>query len=499
MPYVMQARSSTTGQMVTWNTEAADWAAAEFPGPGTASHVAGTRVGNSESGSTGSTTNGTVTQSAAEVATTNATPTQIGSTFAIAEDAITTVDEEIRCVEEGAAKAKLWSVRRHYLNTGGTITETTQEDLAGPDEVGGATAASVSLTRTGATARTEVTGVAATSLRWSMQRQVVSLAAPAVAPLPLSVDSVAPSSGLIAGGTAVTITGTGFDTGADVEFDGVTATSIVVVNSTSITCVTPAGSAGTADVTVTNPDTETDTLVGGYTYSAAFDPASMSLDGWFRASFTGAPLVGTASAGASGGRTYIDNGVHATPAVGATVNGHDAVLFTAATPTALDTALTADNYASDTAYSGWLLCRVATVATDSVNAYENATGLGSTPGGYFGVAFRSSGAVQVYHFDGGFDPAEAAFTVGAAWQLVQWNFNGAALKVRVNNGSWVSIAKTTMTYPFSAEYLRLGLDASGTYGSNVEVLDHGLRAASTPDATFDDVRTYCNTRYGLSL
>ena len=51
---------------------------------------------------------------------------------------------------------------------------------------------------------------------------------------------VSPASGTAAGGTAVTITGTGFLAGATVSLGGTPATGVTVVNSTSITATTPA-------------------------------------------------------------------------------------------------------------------------------------------------------------------------------------------------------------------------------------------------------------------
>ncbi len=68
---------------------------------------------------------------------------------------------------------------------------------------------------------------------------------------PPTVSSVSPNSGSTAGGTAVTITGTNFAAGATVTFGGAAATNVVVVNSTTITATTPAGSAGAVTVTVT--------------------------------------------------------------------------------------------------------------------------------------------------------------------------------------------------------------------------------------------------------
>lgn len=73
----------------------------------------------------------------------------------------------------------------------------------------------------------------------------------------------------LAGGVSTTITGTNFATGATVTIDGVSCTSVVVVSSTVITCVVPAGTAGAKDVVVTSGDSAT--LAGGFTYVDAYD------------------------------------------------------------------------------------------------------------------------------------------------------------------------------------------------------------------------------------
>ena len=81
-----------------------------------------------------------------------------------------------------------------------------------------------------------------------------------------TVTSVSPSSGPVAGGTAVTITGTNFAAGAAVTFGTTSATNVVVVNNTTITATTPAGSAGTATVTVTNSGGQNGSLASAFTY-----------------------------------------------------------------------------------------------------------------------------------------------------------------------------------------------------------------------------------------
>ena len=85
----------------------------------------------------------------------------------------------------------------------------------------------------------------------------------------VTVTSISPSTGTTPGGASVTITGTGFATGASVYFDTTSypATSVTVVNSTTITCTTPAHTGtGAVNVIVTNTDLSTGTLSLGFTY-----------------------------------------------------------------------------------------------------------------------------------------------------------------------------------------------------------------------------------------
>jgi hypothetical protein len=85
--------------------------------------------------------------------------------------------------------------------------------------------------------------------------------------------NVSPTSGAAAGGTAITITGTGFQSGATVTVGGNAATSVVVVSSTSITCTTAAHAAGATDIVVTNIDSKSATGSGAFTFSAGSAPS----------------------------------------------------------------------------------------------------------------------------------------------------------------------------------------------------------------------------------
>jgi hypothetical protein len=93
------------------------------------------------------------------------------------------------------------------------------------------------------------------------------------APTATAID---PANGPEAGGTTVTLTGTGFTAGATVTVGGTAATDVTVVSATEITFVTPAGT-GTGDVVVTT-DGGSDTLTDAFTYDPALSVTAVDPD-----------------------------------------------------------------------------------------------------------------------------------------------------------------------------------------------------------------------------
>src|SRR5439155_15671407 len=83
------------------------------------------------------------------------------------------------------------------------------------------------------------------------------------APAP-AVNSVAPGTGPTTGGTAVTISGTGFAPGATVSMGASAANGVSIVNSTTITATTSSHVAGAVGVTVINADAQSGTLASGF-------------------------------------------------------------------------------------------------------------------------------------------------------------------------------------------------------------------------------------------
>ncbi|MCI0341279.1 MAG: IPT/TIG domain-containing protein, partial [Planctomycetales bacterium] len=147
--------------------------------------------------------------------------------------------------------------------------------------------------------------------------------------VPPAVTGVSPSSGDVAGGTPVTVSGTGFETGATVAFGSAAAGGVAVISATTITADVPAGSAGSVTVTVTNPTGLAGALASGFTYTT----------GGAVPSVTG---VSPASGPACGGTTVTISGTGfqsgATVSIGgagaASVSLSGSTLATAVTPKA---------------------------------------------------------------------------------------------------------------------------------------------------------------------
>lgn len=90
--------------------------------------------------------------------------------------------------------------------------------------------------------------------------------------LPPTISAIDPASGPVAGGTLVTVSGTGFEPGALLRIGGRAAASVVVVSATTVEAIAPEGDNGAADVEIINPDAQSATLAGGFTYEPPARP-----------------------------------------------------------------------------------------------------------------------------------------------------------------------------------------------------------------------------------
>lgn len=115
-----------------------------------------------------------------------------------------------------------------------------------------------------------------------------------------TVTAVSPKAGPIGGGTAVTITGSGFTGATSVTFGGTAATTYTVTNDTTISATSPAHAAGTVDVLVVTPSgTSANTAADDFVYGGGPIITSISPTTGPAAGGTTVTITGTGFTGAT--------------------------------------------------------------------------------------------------------------------------------------------------------------------------------------------------------
>ncbi len=164
-----------------------------------------------------------------------------------------------------------------------------------------------------------------------------------------TITSISPTSGPTAGGTTVTITGSGFTGATSVDFGSVGATSFNVVSDTQVSAISPPGTS-TVDVTVTTPNGISATSTADkFTYQAAptitsISPTSGPTAGGTTVTitgsgFTGATSVDFGSVGATSFSVVSDTQVSAI-----SPPGTGSVDVTVTTPNGISATSTADKF-----------------------------------------------------------------------------------------------------------------------------------------------------------
>jgi hypothetical protein len=231
--------------------------------------------------------------------------------------------------------------------------------------------------------------------------------------------------------------------------------------------------------------------------ASAFDPATLALTGWWRASYSASPWSGVASAGGSSGRNLTE--ATNPPTTGTAVNGLTPASFDG-TNDQLGGGTFTTFYDAD-GYGGWALVNIVTITTNSGSSYLN-DAIVSDTGGVHEIFLTDNGAgtvqVGISHYnDTTFPTAQTAIATGA-WKAVQWKFDGTNIKIRVNGGTRASTAAGG-NLSATGTNLRLGGNYNATVFTQLDYLDVGTVDYSPSDAEEDNVLSYLRSRYALAL
>ncbi|MBN9221586.1 MAG: Ig-like domain repeat protein [Mesorhizobium sp.] len=287
-----------------------------------------------------------------------------------------------------------------------------------------------------------------------------------------TVTAISPTSGPTAGGTSVTITGSGFlaapPAGA-VTFGGNAATYTIVTD-TQITATSPAGTAGTVDVIVTTPGgTSATSAADQFTYVAAPTISASSPASGPTAGGTGVTLTGTNLTGA----TLTVGGASVTP------TGADATTVTFTTPAhaagAVSVVVTTPGGSASTSFT-YVAAPVGSSFTASAVAY-NATAVNFSVAGHVTNSPTSYAVGSATTANGGSVSVNSA---GLVTYSAPTGFRGndSFTFTATNLGGTSSPA--TVTVPVSDPALTSTLTGSGTRGTALSGVQINTTGGRTP-------------------
>ena len=240
-----------------------------------------------------------------------------------------------------------------------------------------------------------------------------------------------------------------------------------------------------------------------YAHTETFDPATLSLTGWWRGPYVSLatqPWQGTASLGVSGTRVCNDTAPY-NPLVGTGANGIASADVSFNTDFGRrfcpETAL-ASLYATRNAHSGWAVFKARTVPSGVPNngPFFNGSVL-SFGAGVFGIGVSTLG-VEVYLHDGANIPGIVTSFSTGVWHILRWRYSNPTLEVAVNSGGWQSLTNSTPV-DLTGIDIQWGRNVSAAVNGafDGEILDVGISNTALSQTDLDNVRTYARDRYAL--
>ncbi len=326
--------------------------------------------------------------------------------------------------------------------SGGTLVTLTGTGFTGATAVNFGTTAATNVTVVSATsitadspAGTGVVNVTVTTPGGTSAASPADEFTYAAAAAPV-VTGVSPNTGPTTGGTLVTITGTSFTGATAVDFGTTAATNVTVVNDTTVTADSPAGSVGTVDVTVTTPvGTSATSPADQFTYAVAAAPTvtAISPTGGPTAGGTVVTITGTSFTGA----TAVDFGT--TPATNVTVVS--------------STSITADSPAGTGTANVTVTTPFGTSATSSADQFTYAAAVAApTVVSLVRFGFHMQPTSLVLTFSSALDPTPAqnvnnyqiVDSQGVAIPVSSAVYDASALTVTLNPSQLLSLQQSYM-------------------------------------------------------
>ena len=288
----------------------------------------------------------------------------------------------------------------------------------------------------------------------------------------VTVTSITPDLGDIAGGSLHIIIGTGFSSATAVSLGGTNAPDFAVISDVEIAVIAPAhAAAASLSVLVTSGGTNVANTLFEY-----WSPASLNLTGyWDRGGYqdvTAGTWTGLASAGASSGRDLTQSTAANQPtevSLEASFDGVDDNLVTEFTDWW--------SLVSASAYTFQFIAEFHSAAAPAA-ADGDPDLICDTGSNYISVTYTTDG-IQAYHLDAGGGKRTTAIPLATGVKAcIQVVYNGTDIKCRVNGSSFQTVAAASVSG--SGNNVTIGKSSWGLY------LDATISFISTCDTALSD-------------
>jgi hypothetical protein len=231
--------------------------------------------------------------------------------------------------------------------------------------------------------------------------------------------------------------------------------------------------------------------------AAAFDPASLSFNGWWESGagsgYSSGTFDGVASAGSSGSRDLTE--ATNPPGTGTAYNGHTAADFDGSNDT-LQTTLTLDDFINSNAFSIGVIFEADAAFADpgDANLYTAPQFFTDAVDAYFSFGF-TNGGVHI-SCNACTTILQVACGTGAV-HCAQAKYDGSTLSLRVDSGARSTVSSTGPGALTRA--MRMGRDYAGTNFFNGRIIGLYVMDSTLSDANEDNIKSYWNTLYSVSL
>lgn len=229
------------------------------------------------------------------------------------------------------------------------------------------------------------------------------------------------------------------------------------------------------------------TSFGGSTNT--FDPATLSLTGWWRSNFTSPPWVPTASAGSSGSRLNLVTHT-GTVTAGTAQNGKIPAHFATA-----DMLNDDDVTTFFTTNAGTLIALVKPTAASapSGNFYDDPA-IYHDSNADLCLTYTTSGFGAIA-YSGSYKTKYVACATGA-YHLIMMRWNGSTLGLTLDSAAESTTPCSTLTIFSGTTVLGQGYGGGFLVADMLELI---MANTAFTNATYANIKSYVNTRYGLSL